>query len=126
MRSRGKISSAAVADGVALSVFVLVGVAIHGTVKPVAVLRDAAFLLPAWYAAAGVLRLYRTASWRIFLLTWGLGIPLGILLRQVWVGRLMTRATVAFLITALVLTLVFLIAGRGLAMLAARVTGPSS
>ncbi len=124
--SRGKIPPVAVVDGGVLLAFVVIGVAIHGAVRTAAVIRDAAFLLPAWYVAATVFRLYRTPSWRVFLLTWGLAIPLGILMRQAWVGRLMTRATVAFLIAALVLTLAFLVGGRLLAMLMTRAAKPSS
>ena len=124
--ARGKIPPVAVIDGAALLVFVVVGVAIHGAVSPVAVVRDAAFLLPAWYGAALVLRLYRTTSWRVFLLTWVVAVPVGIMLRQAWVGRLPSRATVAFLSAALPLTLAFLVTGRIVTALATRVMRPSS
>ena len=91
--ARGKIPPVAVMDGAALLIFVVVGVAIHGAVSPVAVIRDAA---------------------------------VGIMLRQAWVGRLPSRATVAFLSAALPLTLAFLVTGRIVTTLATRVMRSSS
>lgn len=105
-------------DGIAILLFVVIGGDIHGGVRSAGVLRTALFLLIPWYAAAAFFGLYREPSWPIFLRTWGAGVPIGIILRQIWVGRLFTRATLLFFVAAAVLTLVFLIVARWLADLA--------
>jgi len=102
----------------------------HGVpFAPVPIVRDALPLLGAWYAASALTRLYRSPRWSAFLLSWGMAVPIGILIRQLWVGRLLTRATPIFLLVALGLTLVFLTAGRvliwSLVRLAGRRTHPS-
>jgi len=116
---------AAVADGVGLLAFVLVGLRIHGAPYTAAhILRDALPLLAAWYAAAMLSRLYQDPRWFRLLANWGIAIPLWILLRQLWVGRLLSRATAVFLVMALGFTLLFLITGRLLTALLARAASP--
>lgn len=113
-----RIPTLAVVDAAAIFAFVLLGGDVHGTVRPAGTLRTLLFLLVPWYAVAAYSGLYRAPSWRSFLRTWAVAIPLGIILRQIWVGRLFSRATLLFFVAALVLTLVFMIAGRWLADLA--------
>ncbi|HXF82840.1 MAG TPA: DUF3054 family protein [bacterium] len=115
-----RIPTLALVDGLALLVFIVAGVEIHGTLRLRPVLRDAAFVLSAWYVAAGLLGLYRASSpWRV-VLVWAVALPAGLLLRQWAVGRLATRATLAFLAAALPITLGCLLTGRLGAALARR------
>jgi hypothetical protein len=113
-----RIPPLAVIDGAALFAFVLIGGDVHGAVQPASLLRTLLFFLIPWYATAAYFGLYRAPSWRAFLRTWAVAIPLGIILRAIWLERLFSRATVIFLIAALGVTLVLLIAARYLAGLA--------
>ncbi|MDQ7844105.1 MAG: DUF3054 domain-containing protein [Armatimonadota bacterium] len=113
-----------VLDGVALLGFLLVGLRTHGApLTPAHILRDGLPLLGAWYLVAAIIRLYRHPRWAAVVTTWAIAVPVGILIRQWWVGRLFTRATPVFLVTALTFTLAFLLAGRLVAALLARLVG---
>ena len=113
-----RIPPAAVVDGVALLAFLVIGGDVHGATRPAGLLRNALIFLPVWYLAALRFGLYRDPSWTTFLRTWFAAIPIAVVLRQLWVGRLFTPGTLLFLAAALVVTIVFLLAGRFLAMLA--------
>ena len=103
----------ALADGTAIVVFALIGIFSHtGDVTPAALLEDALPLLAGWSAAAAVFRLYARATARALLLTWAVGVPLGVAVRAAVLGRLDEPRQLAFLATTLVLTLVFVAAGR--------------
>ncbi len=103
----------ALADGTAIVVFALIGILSHtGDVTPAALLEDALPLLAGWSAAAAVFRLYARATARALLLTWAVGVPLGVAVRAAVLGRLDEPRQLAFLATTLVLTLVFVAAGR--------------
>lgn len=103
----------ALADGTAIVVFALVGILSHeGGVTPDALLEDALPLLAGWSAAAAVFGLYPRPAARALLLTWAVGVPLGVAVRAAVLGRLDEPRQLAFLATTLVLTLVFVSAGR--------------
>jgi hypothetical protein len=103
----------ALADGTAIVVFALVGILSHtGDVTPNALLEDALPLLAGWSGAAAVFRLYARPTTRALLLTWAVGVPLGVAVRAAVLGRLDEPRQLAFLATTLVLTLVFVAAGR--------------
>lgn len=116
-----RTSTLAIMDGASLLVFTVIGLMTHGAeIAPGPVLRDVVPILGVWYLLAPVSRTYRTPGWSTLLLSWALAVPLGVLVRQVWVGRVWSRATVVFLIAAMSLTLVFLLTGRVLVTLAGR------
>ncbi len=101
------------ADITALLAFVVVGLVTHGVpVSAGAVLRTALPLGGAWFVLAPACGTYRRPGWRTLLVTWAVAVPAGVLLRQWWLGRPLGRATLVFLLTAWLLTLVFLAAGR--------------
>jgi hypothetical protein len=103
----------ALADGTAIVVFALVGILSHtGDVTPGALLEDALPLLAGWSAAAAVFGLYARPTTRALVRTWAVGVPLGVALRAAVLGRLGEPRQLAFLATTLVLTLVFVTAGR--------------
>jgi len=111
----------AAADGLAILGFTLAGIVSHrGAIPPSAVAEDALPLLGGWFAAAAVFRLYGHATWRAFLLTWAVGIPVGVLVRAAALGRLDEPRQLAFLVTTLVLSLVFVLAARALVTAATR------
>jgi hypothetical protein len=90
-----------------LVVFVVIGVLTHEASLR-ALFRDLACILGGWFAVALVLRLYsRSGSWRV-VLTWFLGISLGVLVRAAIVGHLPG----AFYVVALGFTGLFVLAGR--------------
>ena len=105
----------AAADGVAILAFTIIGVVSHrGALPPSALAEDALPLLGGWFAAALAFRLYARPRWRTFLLTWVIGIPVGVLVRAAALGRLDEPRQLAFLVTTLVLSLVFVLAARAL------------
>ena len=111
----------AVADGMAILAFTIIGVVSHhGALPPSALAEDALPLLGGWFAAALLLRLYVHATWRALLLTWAVGIPAGVLVRAAALGRLDEPRQLAFLVTTLVLSLVFVLGVRALVTVATR------
>ncbi len=103
----------AFADGAALALFSVVGLLSHdGTVSAAGLARDALPLLAGWFAAALLFRTYRRRSVRTLLLAWIVGVPLGVALRAVVLGRALEGREAAFLAVALTFTLVFVLALR--------------
>ena len=103
----------ALADGTALVLFSVVGLLSHdGAVSASGLARDALPLLVGWFAAALLFRTYRRRSVRALLLTWIVGVPLGVALRAVVLGRAFEWREAAFLAVALTFTLVFVLALR--------------
>jgi hypothetical protein len=103
----------AVVDAVSLLVFTFVGIAMHGAgFGPGPILRNVVPILGTWYLLASVTHVYRRPGWRTLVIHWAIALPIAVIVRQWWVGRLFSRATVAFLIASLVLTLAMLTAGR--------------
>jgi hypothetical protein len=103
----------ALADGAALVLFSVVGLLSHdGTVSAAGLARDALPLLAGWFAAALLFRTYRRRSVRTLLLTWIVGVPLGVAVRALALGRAFDGREAAFLGVALTFTLVFVVALR--------------
>ncbi|MFN8232591.1 MAG: DUF3054 domain-containing protein [Actinomycetota bacterium] len=103
-------------DTLALIAFVLVGMEQHRLVSVATIfLRNAVPLVSAWFGAALLLGLYRRPSLASLLRTWIVAIPIGVTIRSLLVGspdepgRFLT-----FLAVALLFTLMFLAAGRGI------------
>jgi len=108
-------------DGIAILAFTIAGVVSHrGALPPSAFAEDALPLLGGWFAASVVFRLYSRRNLRALLLTWAVGIPVGILVRAAVLGRLDEPRQLAFLITTLILSLVFVLGARALVALARR------
>jgi hypothetical protein len=106
----------AAGDAVALTAFAALGIVTHRAALPLSALaEDALPLLVGWFAAALVFRPYHHRTWRPLLLTWSVGVPLGVLLRAALLGRLDELRQLAFLVTSLVLSLVFVLAARAAA-----------
>jgi uncharacterized membrane protein HdeD (DUF308 family) len=115
----------ATADGLAILGFTIIGVLSHrGALPPSALAEDALPLLGGWFAAAAAFRLYRHNTWRALFLTWIVGMPLGVLVRAAVLGRLDEPKQLAFLATTLVLSLLFVLAGRALVALVRREPPP--
>lgn len=105
-------------DGAAILAFTIAGVVSHrGALPPSALAEDALPLLAGWFAASLLFRLYSRRTTRALLQTWAVGIPLGVLLRAAALGRLGEPEQLAFLITTLVLSLVFVLGARALVAL---------
>ena len=113
----------ALADATALVLFSVVGLLSHdGAVSAAGLARDALPLLAGWFAAALLFRTYRTRSVRTLLLAWVVGVPLGVALRAIALGRAFEGRQVAFLAVALTFTLLFVLALRAALNLASHVT----
>ena len=113
----------ALADAAALVLFSVAGLLSHdGAVSVAGLARDALPLLAGWFAAALVFRTYRTRSVRTLLLAWVVGVPLGVALRALALGRAFEGRQVAFLAVALTFTLLFVLALRAALNLASHVT----
>ena len=103
----------ALADAAALVLFSVVGLLSHdGAVSASGLARDALPLLAGWFAAALVFRTYRRRSVRALLLAWIVGVPLGVALRAVVLGRALEGREAAFLAVALTFTLLFVVGLR--------------
>jgi hypothetical protein len=111
------------ADALAVVAFTVVGIVSHrGSLPPSALAEDTLPLLGGWFAAAAVFHLYTRRTRRSLLLSWAIGIPLGVLVRAAALGRLDEPRQLAFLATTLVLSLVFVLAARALVALGTRYT----
>ncbi len=75
-------------------------------------LRDLGPFLGAWCVLAPVSRIYRRPGWGTLVLNWALAVPVGVLVRQILLGRPLGRGTLVSLLAALVFTLLFLVLGR--------------
>ncbi len=88
-----------IADLAALLLFSATGAAFHGAYVDVGLVgRTFVPLALSWLAVASLVGTYRAPGWRTFFLTWVLAVPAGILLRQLLQGRLLSPATLSFLL----------------------------
>jgi hypothetical protein len=79
----------AAVDGVAILAFTILGVISHrGALPPAALAEDAVPLLGGWFGASVVFGLYSRRTLQALLLTWAVGIPVGVLMRAAALGRL--------------------------------------
>jgi hypothetical protein len=110
----------ALLDAAAILVFAIVGMLSHDRgLSASGFARDALPLLAGWFAVALVAGTYRRRSRRMLLLAWAIGIPLGVLLRALVLGRALDGHQAAFLVTTLIFTFLFVLALR---LAAARAT----
>ena len=103
----------AVADGLALVAFVTVGLLSHDHALSLAgYARDLLPLLVGWFGAAAAFGLYRSGGRRALLLTWAVGVPVGVLIRALALGRPLDGGEAAFLGVTLAFTGLFVLAFR--------------
>jgi hypothetical protein len=101
------------ADALGILTFATVGLLSHDHALGLAgYARDALPVLGGWFAAALVFGAYRNPSARTLILTWIVGVPLGILVRALALGRDLDGGQVVFLAISLVFTLLFVLAWR--------------
>lgn len=113
VEDRASARAAAIVDVVALVAFVLVGAAQHGEGLALgALVRTGLPLLGAWVLVASALGTYRRLGWASLVLTWGVAVPLGLLVRSVVRGGPWGRGLLIFGGVAMGFTLLFLLAGR--------------
>jgi hypothetical protein len=93
--------------------FATVGLLSHDhTLSATGYLRDAVPVLGGWFAAALAFGAYRRPSRRALLATWIVGVPAGILVRALVLGRDLDGGQAVFLGIALAFTLLFVLAAR--------------
>jgi hypothetical protein len=111
----------AVSDGVAILIFVTIGLlSHHGGLSVRGYGRDALPFLAGWYAAALAFRTYqRPGLWRVAA-TWAVGVPLGVLIRALALGRSLNGKEAAFLAVSLVTIGALVAALRALLALVSR------
>jgi hypothetical protein len=117
----------AAADALAIVAFVTVGLVSHRHgVSATGYARDALPLLGGWFGVALALRTYRAGGTRRLLATWAVGIPLGVLIRALVLGRSLNGSELAFLGVTLAFSLLFVLGLRAAlgAALAQRVAKP--
>ena len=108
-------------DAAALTAFVIVGLLSHTGSIPLGSL--AATLIPllaSWMAAAASVGLYSYPRPAALLVTWLVGVPLGVLIRAVILERPANTREAAFLAASLVFTLLFVCVPRAALQLADR------
>src|SRR5262249_6542593 len=103
------------ADALAIVAFAAIGQLSHdGGVSAAGFARDALPLLAGWFGAALLFGACRSPSRRTFVLTWLVGITVGVAIRAAVLGRAVNGHQAAFLVTSLIFTLLLLIAFRSL------------
>jgi hypothetical protein len=103
----------AVADGLALAAFVTVGLLSHDhTLSAAGYARDLLPLLAGWFGAAWAFRLYRGGGRLALLGTWAVGVPAGVVIRALLLGRSPGGREASFLAVALVFTGLFVLGFR--------------
>jgi hypothetical protein len=104
---------AAVADALGLVAFVTVGLLSHDhTLGLRGYARDLLPLLAGWFVVAALFRLYRGGGRLVLLATWLVGVPLGVGIRALVLGRSPDGKEAAFLGVALAFTGLFVLAFR--------------
>jgi Protein of unknown function (DUF3054) len=103
-----------ITDATALILFVLMGMRSHheGTLIGI-FLRNAIPLLGAWFVVAAFFGTYRKPGLVIVMRTWIVAVPIGLVVRSLWVGSPQGGRIVVFLAVGLVFTALFLLAARG-------------
>jgi hypothetical protein len=93
----------AIADALAILVFVTIGLlSHHGDVTFRGYARDALPFLGCWLAAALLFRLYSRPGWWRLLATWAVGVPAAVLVRALILERHLGSKEAAFLVVSLV------------------------
>jgi len=124
-RSR-PIVALVIADAVALTVFVAVGIRSHHEVGALDLfLRNAIPLEVAWFAVSTVAATYRRPGIRTLLWTWIVSVPAGLVVRSIWVGSPSGTRLLVFVGIGLLFTLLFLLTGRGVVTLIDRRRRPA-
>jgi Protein of unknown function (DUF3054) len=101
------------ADALGILTFATVGLLSHDHALSLSgYARDALPVLAGWFAAAAVFGAYRKPSARTLLLTWVVGVPLGIVIRGIALGRSPDGDQAVFLGISLAFTLLFVLAWR--------------
>ena len=114
--SRGPLASGrafAIADAIALTSFVAVGLRSHriGAIAEIAA-RNAVPLAAAWIVVALVVGTYRRRDLVSLVLTWAVAVPVALLVRTWWVGSPQGTRVAVFLGVGMAFTLLFLLIGR--------------
>jgi hypothetical protein len=101
------------ADALGILTFATVGLLSHDHALSLSgYARDALPVLGGWFAAALLFGAYRRPSTRTLLATWIVGVPLGILIRALALGRNLDGDEAVFLGISLAFTLLFVLAWR--------------
>lgn len=111
----------AACDAAAIIAFVTIGLISHHLGLSIdGYARDALPLGGAWFAAAALFHLYRENRFRALAATWACGIPAGVLVRALVLGRSFDGGEAAFLAVGLVTIGSLVLALRGTAALVGR------
>ncbi len=106
----------AVGDAAALSSFAVIGVKSHGgRLTPASVARNAAPVVGGWFAASALVGTYRQPGLSSAVRAWAVGVPAGVLARQLILRRHLGRETVQFGSITMATTLTLLLAWRAMA-----------
>jgi hypothetical protein len=105
----------AAGDAFALLLFAVIGLASHDKgITGSGLLRDALPVLAGWFVAAAMFGTYRRSGWRPFVEAWAVGVTVGVLGRGLVLHRHVLGARyLTFLAVTLVVTLLLLLAWRG-------------
>ena len=111
----------AIGDAAAIVLFVIVGLTNHDEgVTLSGIARTALPILAAWFAVSYFTKTYVRPGLRTLLATLVIAVPIGVAIRAIALHRAADDSQVTFGIVAMIATLVFLLAWRGLAALAVR------
>jgi Protein of unknown function (DUF3054) len=111
---RRAVITLVVVDSIALLAFVAAGIRSHHEVGALDLfLRNAVPLELAWFAVSAIAATYRRPGLRTLLWTWVVAVPVGLIVRSIWVGSPVGSRLLVFVGIGLAFTLLFLLAGRG-------------
>jgi hypothetical protein len=121
LAARGQRPLLPLADAMGILVFATVGLLMHDhSLSLTGYARDALPVLGGWFAAALAFGAYRRPSWRTLVATWLVGVPAGVLVRALVLGRDFDGDQAVFLGIALAFTLLFVLACRAALAAASR------
>ena len=105
-------------DYLCIVLFAILGLQAHGEpISLAGILRNALPILLVWWLVAPFLRTYTRPGWQNLLFTWAIAVSLGVWLRFMVLQKPFDTGYLVFWAVALGVTLVLLLAWRGLALL---------
>ena len=112
----------AIGDASVLTLFAVIGLVTHHRgVGAHGLARDAVPVLAGWFVASSLFGTYRRGTWASFFAAWALGVSGGVLFRGLALHRRVVSGNqLTFLAVTLAVTLLLLLAWRGLVALADR------
>jgi hypothetical protein len=105
-----------IGDAIAVALFAVIGLATHDEgITAGGVARNALPILAAWFVVAAFAGTYARPGLRTMLITWGIAVPVGVVIRAIVLSRPADGSQIVFAIVTMTVTLVLLLGWRSIA-----------